>query len=159
MNPQSPAPSAAKRGSMASFWPLVMVVLLLAVAGPTTLVLIVGMLPAIVAFVVDQTRHKYAPLCVTGMNFSGVFPSLLMLWLGENSFSSAIDLIVDPMMLLMMYGAAAFGWLLFIAIPPVVAAFISVMLEHRIAYLRSVQKRIVEEWGEEAAEAAKEKLG
>lgn len=159
MATQIPSHNTARRGSMASVWPLVMVVLLLVVAGPTALVIVVGMLPTIVAFVIDRSRKKYAPLCVTGMNFSGVIPSLLTLWFGENSFSAAIDLILDPMMLLIMYGAAAFGWLLFIAIPPVVAAFISVLRERRVAYLRGVQKRIVEEWGEEVVAAAKKKLG
>ena len=159
MATQAPVQNQQKKKSSASFWPLIMVALLIVVAGPTALILFFGMMPTIVAFLVDRTRQKYGPLCVTGMNFCGVFPVLLELWTGEHSFSAAFDLLVEPMMLLMMYGAAAFGWVLFLAVPPVIASFIGVVMERRIVSLRNVQKKIVDEWGDEVARVAKDKLG
>ena len=155
----APVQNQQKKKSIASLWPLIMVALLMVVAGPTALILFFGMMPAIVAFLVDRTRQKYGPLCVTGMNFCGVFPVLLDLWTTEHSFSAAFELLVEPMMLLMMYGAAAFGWMLFLAVPPVIASFIAVVTERRIVYLRSVQKKMVDEWGDEVARVAKEKRG
>ncbi len=159
MAPRAPVQNQQKKKSSASFWPLIMVVLLMAVAGPTALIVFFGMMPAIVSFLVDRTPQKYGPLSVTGMNFCGVFPVLLKLWTGEHSFSAAFDLLVDPMMLLLMYGAAAFGWMLFLVIPPVITSFIAVVTERRVVYLRNVQKNIVDEWGEEVAQIAKDKLG
>ncbi len=156
---RAPVQNQRKKKSSASFWPLIMVLLLIAIAGPSALIVFFGMMPAVVAFLVDRTRQKYGPLCVTGMNFCGVFPVLLELWTGEHSFSAAFELLVDPMMLMMMYGAAAIGWMLFLAIPPVIATFIGVMMESRITYLRGIQKKIIDEWGEEVAQAAKDKLG
>ncbi|MDA0340832.1 MAG: hypothetical protein O3B74_04445, partial [Proteobacteria bacterium] len=47
---------------------------------PTVLILSVGMLPTLAAYIVDRRREKYTTLCVGSMNFVGVIPFLATLW-------------------------------------------------------------------------------
>ena len=57
-----------------------------------------------------------------------------------------------------MYGAAAVGWLIYFATPPVVAAWMAVNHEIRQQALKSRQTELINEWGNtvrrSAAEAA-----
>jgi len=43
-----------------------------------------------------------------------------------------------------IYGSAAFGWMLYIALPPVVTTFLSVMSENRVAILKQNQANIID---------------
>ena len=115
---------------------------------PTVLVGFFGMLPTIVAYIIDRSYLKSATFCVGGMNLCGVFPYLMDLWMMDHSLSGARVILTDVFILLIMYGASAFGWFMFLAIPPVIITFLSVMAESRISQLRSDQKRLIEEWGE-----------
>ena len=119
------------------------------------LFLFIGLLPTLVAYIIDRTPKKYAAFCVGGMNLSGVFPGLRELWLGNNNIPQAIEIITNIFDLIIMYAAASFGWLLYIAVPPVVNALLAVAAQHRIAQLRSRQRELIREWGQEIAAKAK----
>ncbi len=143
-NKQPPRPKA--KGS-----PFVLVVLVLVsaviISPPTVLLLFFGMLPSIVAFIIERTKPRYAAICVSAMNFSGVFPYLLDSWSGNHSVAEAMSMLTNVFSLMVMYGSSAFGWLIFIAVPPVVATFLAVINERRIAQLRKRQREIIAEWG------------
>lgn len=131
------------------FWGVVILVLMVMVALPTVMMLGFGMMPAIVAAIVDRTEEKSATFCVGGLNFCGVFPYLLQLWLQDNSISQATDLLTDVFVLAVIYGGACMGWMLYLSVPPVIASFIQVMSQRRLQQLRKTQKDIIEEWGDE----------
>ncbi|MGB0682030.1 MAG: hypothetical protein ACPGOV_04960 [Magnetovibrionaceae bacterium] len=132
------------------FIAMTLLTLLIMISLPTLIILGVGMAPSLVAFLIDRSEQKYATFCVTGMNFCGVFPYIMDLWLGTHSISLAWD-IIGPFSLMVMYAAAAFGWMMFMALPPVVSTFLTVVSQQRILALRSKQRRLVEEWGEEVS--------
>jgi membrane glycosyltransferase len=67
----------------------------------------------------------------------------------------AMQILTDVFAIAVMYSAAAFGWLLFIAIPPIVASVLSVLAQHRVVHLRARQKKILEEWSKAVAEDVK----
>lgn len=136
-------------------WAIAFVAILFVFTGTVILVL-VGMAPTIVAYIIDRTPKKYAAFCVGGMNFTGVFPSILKLWDGNPDIRHAIAIAFHPFDLTVMYGAAAFGWMIYQAIPPVVAAMIAVSAQHRIAQLRGRQRELIREWGEALALAPKD---
>ncbi|HEC91230.1 MAG TPA: acyl-CoA synthetase [Alphaproteobacteria bacterium] len=131
--------------------PFILVVLLLVsaviISLPTVLLLFFGMLPSIVAFIVERTKPRYAAICVSAMNFSGVLPYLLDSWAGDHTVSEAMNMLTNVFSLMVMYSSSAFGWLIFIAVPPVVATFLAVINERRIAQLRKRQREIIAEWG------------
>ena len=135
-------------------WLFIVFLLLLIVSLPTVLLLLFGMLPAIVAYVIDPSKHKTSTICVGAMNFAGVFPYLLSLWTGIHSINVALGILTDIFALMVMYSTAAAGWMVFMAIPPVVGVLMSGMDRRRIAALRARQQRIVREWGRDVAKTA-----
>lgn len=146
--PQAQAPLPPGRGMRKVVWILLCMVALLVISLPTVLLLLFGMLPTIVAWVIDRSQQKYATFCVCGMNFSGVFPFLSDIWFKNHSTDAAVRILTNVFDLTVIYGAAAFGWMMFVAVPPVVTQFISAMLQRRVQVLRAQQQTIVEEWGE-----------
>ena len=135
-------------------WPLglALIVVLAMFLAPGWIVMIaVGMMPAIVAYFIDRTAQKSAALCVGGMNFCGIFPFVLDVPWGAGGWNEAWAILGNVFNPLMMYSAAAFGWLLYMGIPPVVSAFIQVIAERRVAECRDIQAQLVEEWGEDVA--------
>jgi hypothetical protein len=140
-----------RRRGIAYLWIATILVLLLPWIYATLIVFFLGMVPTFVALVVDRTSQKYAAVCVAALNFAGVFPYLLKLWQGLQTMDAANRIVTDVFVLFVMYGAAAFGWMLFATIPPVVQSFLAVLDQRRVAQLRADQKRIVEEWGESVA--------
>ena len=145
---QAKAPTPPGRAMRKAVWILLCLVALLVISLPTVLLLLFGMLPTIVAWVVDRSQQKYATFCVCGMNFSGVFPFLSDVWFKDHSTDAAVRILTNVFDLTVIYGAAAFGWMIFIAVPPVITQFISAMLQKRVATLREQQQKIIEEWGE-----------
>lgn len=125
------------------------VAVLMIVSLPTFLVLLFGMLPSLVALIIDRSEGKYAALCVGGLNFAGVFPFLLHMWHGSPSFHAARLLLTDVFVLSAMYGAAAFGWLLFLGLPSVMSAVSQAFAQHRVGLLRARQQHLIDEWGED----------
>lgn len=116
---------------------------------PALIILIPGMLPTFVARLCDRTEQKYATFCVGGLNLCGVFPYILNLWTDNHEIGAAVGIISNIFSLLVMYAAAGFGWLMFLAIPPVVSAFLNVLAQRRVTILRATQEEILREWGPE----------
>ncbi|CCQ75176.1 hypothetical protein [Magnetospira sp. QH-2] len=130
-------------------------VVLLAVALPQVLILFFGMLPTWVAiFLIDRSKEKYASFCVGGLNFCGTLPYVLDSWFGTNTPVAAFKILTNAFSLLVMYGSAALGWVIFMVVPPVVAVFLQVLNERRVQQLRSEQKKLVDDWGEEVTDTA-----
>lgn len=130
------------------------VVMLLVFAAPTLIVLGVGMLPAIVAGVVDKSDERYATYSVLSLNFCGVFPFIFGMWVDEHTFIAALETVTSPYAMAVMYAAAALGWLLYLSVPPVIAQFLSVLAQRRVNSLRDKQREMMEEWGVETAGGA-----
>lgn len=146
--PQAQAPVPPGRAMRKAMWILLCLVALLVISLPTVLLLLFGMLPTIVAWVVDRSQQKYRTFCIGGMNFSGVFPFLSDVWFKDHSTDAAVRILTNVFDLTVIYGTAAFGLMMFIAVPPVITQFISAMLQKRVATLREQQQKIIEEWGE-----------
>ena len=118
---------------------------------PTLLVMFVGMLPTLVATLAERGANRYAWICVGGLNFAGLASWLLALWFGHHEFSYALQEITDINMLMAAYGASAFGWALYLVMPPVVGTFMAANSQRRAMSLASQQRKLVELWGQEVA--------
>ena len=150
-----------RKNGGSSLRPLLWVVLLSIVLlkfPESIILLIVGLLPTMVAFIIDKSSGKYATLCVGAMNITGVFPSIFELWTGQNSFSQAIQIITNVFDLVIMYGAAGFGWILYIVIPSAVSALLNLLAQRRIARLRNQQRELINEWGKDVAISPEPKI-
>lgn len=148
-NPERTAPRPGRNAS--PFWFSVALIGIAVVAAPTLLFLVIAMAPSLVAFIIDRSGRKYATLCVGGINAAGTFPFLLDLWHKGHSIAIAMNILSDVFVLGAIYCAAGFGWLLFVAVPPVVATVLTLMAHRRAATLRARQQQLIAEWGEEVA--------
>ena len=123
---------------------------------PTVILLTVGMVPTIVAYIIDRHPMKYTSRTVGYLNFCGCLPYALRLWTGDHSVDAVIAILVDPFAWFAMYGAAAVGWLIHYATPPVVAAWMAVNHEIRQQALKSRQTELMNEWGNTVRRSATE---
>ena len=127
---------------------ILIIVGLLVFTLPTVLVLMTGMGPSFIAYATDRRREKYKTLSVGCMNLLGVLPLLTMLWTRDHSFDMAFSLFVDPFNWLIVLGAAATGWTIFLIAPSVVAMFLSSRIELSVDRLKRRQNKLIEEWGD-----------
>lgn len=118
---------------------------------PTTILFGVGMIPTIVAYIIDRDPEKSAPITVGGLNFCGCMPFAIDLWKHHHTISAAGKVFADPLAWLVMYGAAAVGWGLYYGIPPLVAGVEVSRSESRLDVLKQKKVALVQEWGPDVA--------
>lgn len=115
---------------------------------PTLLILFVGMLPTLGAVIAEKGNNRYAWVCVGGLNFSGLAPWLFKLWFGHHTMTFALEQITGITMLMVAYGGAACGWLLYLSVPPIVQTFLAMTSKSRADGLTTLQKRLIDQWGD-----------
>lgn len=118
---------------------------------PTMILLFFTMLPTGAAFFLERKTERYAWITVGGLNFAGVAPSLIELWFGGQRMDQVWK-IMSLATLIVSYGSAAFGWLLFMAVPPLVGVFLTLSAGHNVTRLRARQRQLVDHWGPEVAQ-------
>ncbi len=147
-------PASNRRRTTMVMWVSIIVVGFLIFALPTVIVFSFGMLPSLAAYVADRSKEKYAMFCVASMNFCGVFPYLMDLWFDGHTIYAATNIMADVFALVVMFGSATVGWIIYSVVPPVISSFLSVIAQQRVSALRTQQKKLIEEWGEAVANQA-----
>ena len=109
--------------------------------------LIVGMLPSIIALIVDRSQSQLQFRTVAAMNFSGVAPYMAMLWRQDNSSAAVQSVMADPNAWLIMYSAAAFGWGIVLFSPYFIRSAMSFFSDNKIHRIEMEQQELIEEWG------------
>lgn len=128
---------------------IVAALLLSVVFLPTTLLLCIGMMPTLVAALVDRSRRKTKAITVGSINLAGCTPFMLEMWMQGQTFEKAVEIIVNPTAIIVMYMAAAVGYLIDWAMSGIVA---SVLYQKGLSRRGEIQKRqreLIERWGEE----------
>lgn len=118
---------------------------------PTTILFGIGMIPTIVAYVIDRDPDKSAPITVGGLNFCGCMPFAIDLWKHQHTIGAAAKVFADPLSWLVMYSAAAVGWGIYYGIPPIVAGMEVTRAEKRVEVLKQKKVALVQEWGPDVA--------
>ncbi|MEC4589996.1 MULTISPECIES: hypothetical protein [Nitrospirillum] len=114
---------------------------------PTSVLTVIGMVPTLVAWIVDRDPDKPAAVTVGGLNLCGVMPFCIQLWQHGHTMDYAAGLLVQPVTWLVMYSAAGVGWLLYFGIPPLVAGWAVARDQAKIRELDEQRQALVEEWG------------
>lgn len=120
---------------------------------PSTIVMAALMIPTFVALLIDRSPQRSIGMTVGLLNFAGVVPAWLALWSGGHTIKKALALSTDPTFLLVAYGAAAIGWVVYTNITPFVAAIVVSKTEKRIAEIDQRQKTLLKRWGHEVTGA------
>ena len=140
-----------KRALQPLLWVIFIAIIILTFP-ETVILLLVGMLPTFVAFIIDRSPQKYLTYCVCAMNITGVFPGIYELWTTQNNISLALKIVTNIFDLSLMYLSAAIGWFIYSVVPPIIRVFIKVIAQQRINLLRGQQQNLVQEWGENVAD-------
>jgi hypothetical protein len=137
-------------------------ILLVALMGlfiiPTVILFCIAMLPTVVATITDRSMSRMSWLCVGGLNFAGTVPFIGDLWAQGGHMEIAMSMVTNVFTIMLIYGAAAIGWLLYISVPQLLGAFMALTANHRIASMKAQQEKLVEDWGPEVKEGAEEAL-
>lgn len=127
---------------------------------PMTVLFCGCMLPAFVAALVDNKPDKTAGITVGAMNLAGTVPAWLDLMSRGGQIDYALSLLMMPKTLLMAYGAAALGWVIYLQVPGLVSGVLVKRNQRRLAEIDRRQQELVRKWGSriagEAQAAAKD---
>lgn len=114
-----------------------------------SIILAIGMIPTFVAAVTDRSEKKMRALTVGALNFAGCMPFMIEIFRKGNNMETAIQYILEPRTIVVIYLAAALGYLVDWAMTGIVS---SIMLQRGKARLRDIRKEqalLVDRWGQE----------
>lgn len=114
---------------------------------PSTILFSVCLIPTLVAAIVDNNQQKTAWLTVGAMNLAGTIPGLFMLWDMGHTIPMAFQLVLQPMTIIVAFGGAAVGWVIYNNVTPGVAGIILKKNEYRLREIEKRQKELVRKWG------------
>ncbi len=110
--------------------------------------LALGMMPTYVLFAQKKTPLSRMRSQVVGLsNLAGVLPFVERLWDGQN-ISMELG---SPLPWVIMYGAAALGYVLLYVGPMMAAISLQVMAGERIKKIARHRQKLIDEWGPEVA--------
>jgi len=116
---------------------------------PTTVLLGIGMLPTFAAALVDRSKRKTKAITVGAMNLAGSMPFVLELWTEGHNFEKAFSVVTDAKAIIVMYAAAAVGYLIDWAMTGIIAGFLLQRGKARAKAIDKRQKELTERWGKE----------
>jgi hypothetical protein len=145
-------PEGVLRKSRHSIIAILAGILAVQVVSPATVILLVaGMLPSLVAYIVDTEPGRRSAHCMAVLNLAGVLPVLATLWDRGATRGAAADILMDPFMWFLMYGAAGIAVLLLTLLPVMMEQLSNAAAEKEIGRLEIQMADLVEEWGGDLA--------
>mgnify|MGYP006449900563 CR=1 FL=1 len=115
---------------------------------PSTVLLVVGLLPTVVAGIIDRSKEKTRSITVGCMNFTGCCPYWLdLLTVYGHSMNGAVQIITEPVNIVVMYSAALVGYLIDWAMSGMVSSVMIQRAERRLKNIEKEQKELVRRWG------------
>jgi hypothetical protein len=147
-----PAPAAKKSGGKLKFL-TGMVVFACAVPFlmPTVTLLLIGMIPTLVALMTDNDRQKSSAAAVASMNFAGITPFIIDLWMKGQSMENVFQILRESSTWLVILGAAFVGHLIVFAIPQAMASLTVARSEARLKILKQNLEQLKSTWGPDVA--------
>ena len=114
---------------------------------PTILLIALAMLPTFAAYLSDGRREKYATLCVGGFNFAATLPYIFRLWSHGVGSSGLHVVLANVWMWMIIYLAAAVGWVVFWAVPGIVAQISQWHNRRALDAMVVRQQELLKDWG------------
>ncbi|HYD17142.1 MAG TPA: hypothetical protein VEF76_01520 [Patescibacteria group bacterium] len=147
------AGEAVKKNGMS--WRVKFAFLTLLLAGlvflPTTVLFLGCMIPTFVAALIDNSQQRTAWLTVGCMNFAGTVPAWMTLWEGGQRLNGALEILMQSSTLILAYGAAGIGWIIYYNVTPFVAGIMVMRTEKRLKDIEKRQAALVQKWGREVS--------
>ena len=126
-----------------------MVLMLGVMFSAMAVILMIGMIPTIVASIVDSTKGKMRAFTVGAINVAGCTPFLVEVFKKGNDISTAVTYIIQPRTIVVMYMAAGIGYLIDWAMTGIVSSIMVQRAKKRIKDVLKQQKELIDRWGPE----------
>lgn len=113
--------------------------------------IMLAMLPSLIAYYVDRDEHLSMFKTILACNLAAIMPAIEPMLKSAIQLKpyDAVSLMTTPANWVVAFGGAAIGWCM-IFLCRVIASFImTVVYEYKIASLERLQKKLIEEWGED----------
>lgn len=118
---------------------------------PTTVIFFIGMMPTIAIHLSSKAKQRSRVMTVGFMNFASCFPFWFKLMQQGHKFDVAINIIMDPMNLSIMYGGAVVGYMIEWALSGFVAGMMVQKGRRRLETIKKIQEDMSERWGREVS--------
>lgn len=118
-----------------------------------SILLVVGMIPTLVAAIIDKTEGRVRMWSVGAMNFAGCAPFILEVFKKGNEITVAMAYVLQPRTIVVMYFAAGLGYLIDWAMTGIVSSIMVQKTKARLIEIQKEQKAMVERWGVEVTGA------
>lgn len=128
---------------------IVICVLVSVLFSAISIILAIGMLPSVVATIVDRTEGKIRALTISAMNLAGCTPFIIDVFKGGNNIETAINYIVQPETIIVMYFAAGIGYVIDWSMTGIVSSMIVQKGKKRLKDIDKHKKEMVDRWGVE----------
>lgn len=132
---------------------LIIAAIVLVVSGffflPVVILVLAGLIPALVASIIDDDRHRSLTTCVFLSNMAGVLPFAVELIQDGFDIAESFMILTRPTVWLGILVAASVGWGLYLFIPPIVIRAVRAKARMKIASIEAKQRKLVELWGPE----------
>lgn len=110
---------------------------------------VIGMLPAIVAYYMDVTKHRYMFKSMFAANLSGMMPYITkIIYVGPSS-TLLQEIMGDLTSWITIYGSAMVGWLLVKLCPMIAQVVVAGAQQTQHMRYDWLQKKLESEWGDE----------
>ena len=150
MAKEKPAATGAQSAPKA-FKPALLLVLLLpaaALMAPLAIVLVAALVPSVVARIVDSSPGRYLTFTVLSLNLVGALYFVHELLTLGNDLGSVSIVLQDSIGWLSAFAGAGCGWLLFMAMPALVAKTAEAQSALRMRRVQRDQTQLTDEWGQ-----------
>jgi hypothetical protein len=115
---------------------------------PSTLVLLVAMVPTLAARVVDPAPGRQLTITVGSLNFAGSLWFMSDLWSAGQSFAAIVPTLSDMIGWLAALVGAGMGWAIYSMMPIFSRGIATTKSNLRLRNVRKSQQELVDEWGE-----------
>ncbi len=115
---------------------------------PTAMLLGVGMLPSIVALVMGKRGNGARASTIVAMNAAGCIPFILKLWAVENTFDASMAIVTDTQSMMVIYVAAAFGYMIDWVVTGLVSSYLYQKGMARMNAIKKKQEFLISHWGD-----------
>lgn len=116
---------------------------------PSSIVLSVCMIPTMIAAYIDRQPQRTAWITVGAMNFAGSLPAWFRLLQEKHTVDAALEIVTQPMLVMIAYCGATLGWMIYGNVTPLVSKVAAGRNERRLKEIGKRLKELQRKWGDE----------
>ncbi len=118
-----------------------------------TIILAVGMIPTLVALIVDRSEHKIRAASIGMLNFAGCMPFMVEVFNKGNNIETAVSYVLQPRTIVVIYFAAGMAYMINWMMVGLLSSILVQKTKKRVKEIGTLKAELVERWGVEVTGA------